>query len=117
MDLLPRASAFLSESADDVQMIARMNLIQDFAQFSVPTFTDAIINLNKAVNLMELMHEYRMNNMEPHQKSHARQIIKESPKAVALAAVLTFEENRQLHEILTEAKKIRLLYERVTTNT
>lgn len=115
MDLLPHVTTFLSEAADDVQLMSRMNLIQDFAQFSVPEFTNAIIALNKAVNLMELMHQYKMNTMEPHQKSHVRQIIRESATAVSLASFLTFDQNRQLHEILTEAKKIRLLYERVTT--
>ena len=117
MNLLPHVSTFLSESADDVQMIARMNLIEDFAQYSIPKFNEAIITLNKALNLTWIMHQYRMNNMEPQEKSHVRQIIKESSNAVALAAFLTSDENRQLHEILTEAKKIRLLYERVTTNT
>ena len=117
MDLLPHVTSFLSESVDEEQFIARMNLFQDFGRFNVATITDAIITLNKAVNLMELQQQYTMNDMEPHQKSQTRQIFIASPKAVALAAILTFEENRKLHKVLTDARKIRRLFERMSTNT
>lgn len=111
MNYLPHATRYLSQSPNEPNFIARLNFVKHLSSMSLRELDEAMSLFSMAAHIKGLCEE---EELTPEEDAQVCNLACENRKATVLAIRHTHEELLQVHKLLSETRKGKLLYQRMT---